>query len=435
MSGPTPIGIHFITLGCPKNEVDSDRMSALVANSDYELADSLDAADIAVVNTCAFIEPAVNESISLILDLAADWRPEREGRLIVVAGCMPSRYGDELSGGLEEADAFVPVAEESYLLDTIERLTGTEARPVRGPKRLSSAPSAYLQIADGCHRSCSYCTIPSIRGPYRSHALRDIESEARELVDSGAREIVLIGQDTSSWGRDLEDESGSLPAVLRAVAGTEGLEWLRLMYVQPDGISDELLEVMASESKICAYLDMPLQHSAAPILRAMHRSGSAESFLELIGRIRGALPDVVLRTSLIAGFPGETDKDASALADFIVDAAFEYVGVFPYSPEEGTAAAELQDLPSEKERLARAQMLRDTADAVGVAAAAKLVGRKLEVLAEGLDEEGTPMGRWRGQAPEVDGIVLLDRELAPGSLVTAEIVDAYGYDLEGRIVR
>jgi ribosomal protein S12 methylthiotransferase len=425
--------VHFVTLGCPKNEVDTDRMAAAVDSSDHTRVASLDDADVVVVNTCGFIKPAVEESIDVILDLA-EWRDARAGRKLIVAGCMVSRYGDELAESLTEADAFIPVTEESRLLDHLAgSSSATATRGVAGATRTRPGSSAYLQISDGCFRSCAYCTIPAIRGEYRSMPLEDIAAEAAQLASGGAREIILIGQDISAWGRDLPGPE-SLPDVIRAVAAAPGAEWLRLMYVQPDGITDELLETMVSVPAVCHYLDMPLQHASAAVLRRMHRTGSAEEFLTLIERIREAMPDVVLRTSLIAGFPGETDDDVDILVGFIERAAIDYVGVFPYSPEPGTPAAELSGLPPERTRLARAQRLRDVADAMAFTRMPRLIGRELRVLAEGMDEDGAPVGRWQGQAPEIDGLVYLDREVEPGTLVTVRVTDTIGYDLEGEII-
>jgi len=261
---------------------------------------------------------------------------------------------------MPEVDAFVPVAEEGVLLDVVERLTGVRAKrnvPLpRGsacPTRTARGPSAYLQVSDGCHRRCTYCTIPAIRGPYRSRTLADIVSEARQLVAGGIREITLIGQDISSYGHDLRGTAGTpvLADVVREVARIDGLSWLRLMYVQPDGLTDDLLEVMATEPTVCHYLDMPLQHASENVLRRMGRAGSAQDYLALIARVRTALPDVALRTSLIAGFPGESRADVAILEQFLVDARIDYAGVFTYSPEEGTPAASMRDLPSRATRV------------------------------------------------------------------------------------
>lgn len=424
--------VAFVTLGCPKNEVDSDRMAASLAGS-FELVPDIDDAAIVVVNTCSFIREATEESISVVLDVAGEWKAAAEGRLLVVTGCMPSRYGDELSVAMPEVDAFVPVAREDALLESLCGLTGSampKAAPAHG--RLVPGPSAYLQVADGCHRACTYCTIPSIRGPYVSRPMRQIVAEARALVEGGARELILIGQDISSWGRDLPDEP-VLADLVRKLSKVEGLAWLRLMYVQPDEITPDLLEAMTSSPVVCRYLDMPLQHASRDVLRRMGRRGDAAEYTRLIGAIRQLVPGVTLRTTLIAGFPGETREDAKRLLDFVRDARIDYVGVFPYSAEEGTAAAEMPDQVPARTRVARAQRLRDTADAIGVGKVAELVGRTLEVLVEGVDEEGRTFGRHRGQAPEIDGFVFLDRPCMIGEIVSVEMIDTLGYDLIGEV--
>jgi len=424
--------VAFFTLGCPKNEVDSDKMRASVTGSAYRVADDLDDADVVVLNTCGFITDAVEESVAAALDLA-DWRDARPGRFLVVAGCMVSRYGEALAEAMPEADAFLPVSDESSLLSVIERLTGASPGTSGGPWRTGGSVAEYLQVADGCHRSCAYCTIPAIRGPYRSRPLPDLLAEASVLVDHGAKELVLIGQDTSSWGRDLPGAS-DIADVVTAIAATPGLEWLRLMYVQPDTITPRLVEAMASSAPVRHYLDIPLQHASAPVLRAMRRGGSGDTFLDLIGRLRDAMPDIVLRSTFIAGFPGETDEDLEELLSFIDAAGLDYAGVFPFSPEEGTAAAELPGQLPEEERLERANRVREAADEVSTARAARRVGMVLDVLSEGTDVEGLPIGRWSGQAPEVDGSVLLDRPVEPGRIVRVRIDAAYGYDLEGEVV-
>lgn len=430
---PQRLSVHFITLGCPKNEVDSDRMAARVSSSAYALTEDLDTADVAVVNTCAFIEPAVSEALDTVMTLAREWKAARDGRRLVVTGCLPSRYAGDLQDELPEVDAFVPVANEAQLLELLEGLTGLPAAASDGPSRTPSGPSAYLQVADGCFRRCSYCTIPYIRGGYRSRPISDLLAETRVLVASGAREIVLVGQDISAYGRDLGDEGPALADVVRSVAGVDGLDWLRLMYVQPDGITPQLLETMASLPNVCRYLDLPFQHASAAVLRRMNRKGSGEEYLRLLGVVRSYLPDVVLRTSLIAGFPGETDTDVEVLEDFLMLAQLDYAGVFPYSREEGTPAAALPDQVPDDVRLERAQRIADAAERVGFERNAAHVGETLDVLVEGTEDCDT-YGRWRGQAPEVDGVVLLDRALPAGELVAARVVGAAAYDLEAEVM-
>jgi ribosomal protein S12 methylthiotransferase len=424
--------IAFVTLGCPKNEVDTDRMRARVAASAYAIVPDPASADVVVVNTCSFISDATEESIATILDLLGE-RDGGQPLKIVVTGCMPSRYGEDLPSLLPEVSAFVPVAEEESLLVVLEQLTGHTAGVDQGaPNRTVVNSTAYLQIADGCHRSCSYCTIPAIRGPYTSRPLADIRAEAQELVSLGAREVILIGQDITAYGRDLEDPD-TLADVVRAVASIEGVDWLRLMYVQPDGITDELLSAIAENPNVVRYLDMPLQHASESVLRSMRRSGDAAGFLDLLQRVRSALPGIALRTTVIAGYPGETAAQFRQLLDFLVAARFEYVGVFAYSQEEGTAAAALPHQVPRRTRRSRTQRVRDVADAISVELAAERIGEVLEVLVQGVDdEEGVTVGRWRGQAPEIDGFVLLDHG-EPGQLVSARIVDSIGYDLEGEV--
>jgi len=430
--GDRPPRVAFVTLGCPKNEVDSDRMAASLSGR-FDLVTDIDDADMVVVNTCAFIREATEESIGVVLDVAGEWKAGAEGRLLVVTGCMPSRYRDDLSEAMPEVDAFVPVAEEGELARVLCRLAGlAEGSPAPAPGRLAPGPSAYLQVADGCHRACTYCIIPSIRGPYVSRPAREIVAEARALVAGGARELILIGQDISSWGHDLPD-TPALADLVRTLSGVEGLAWLRLMYVQPDEITPDLLAAMTASPVVCRYLDMPLQHASREVLRRMGRRGNAPEYLRLIGAIRDLVPGVTLRTTLISGFPGETREDSKKLLDFVRDARLDYVGVFPYSAEEGTPAAEMPDQVSNRTRIARAQRLRDTADAIGTERVADLVGRTLEVLVEGVDEDGRTFGRHRGQAPEIDGFVFLDRECALGDIVSAEMVDTLGYDLIGEV--
>lgn len=421
-----------MTLGCPKNEVDSDVMAARASAAGYRIVEDTNDADVVIVNTCSFIQDATEESISIVLDLAS---PECAGDpRVVVAGCMPSRYGADLREALPEVAAFLPVADEANVVDVLDSLTGHRStRDDAIPLRTVAGPSAYLRVSDGCHRTCAYCTIPAIRGPYRSVPLPELAREATALVASGAKELVLIGQDTTAWGRDLEGPE-TLADLITELSAIDGLEWLRIMYAQPDGVTEPLLRAMSASPKVCHYLDMPLQHASAPVLRAMKRRGDAESFRALVSRIRAVMPDVVLRTTLIAGFPGETREDALALKRFVEHVRFDYTGVFAYSPEDGTTAAAMPGQVPVRTKRARAQRLRDLADGIGTGKAASRVGETLEVLVEGVDpDEGVVFGRWRGQAPEIDGVVLLDRG-EPGELVKVRIVDALGYDLEGEVV-
>lgn len=439
MSRSNSVSIAFVTLGCPKNEVDSDRMAAAVAGSAYRLVGDPDDADVVVLNTCAFIEPATEESIEEAFALAHEWRPARPGRRLIVAGCMVSRYGDDLAAAMPEPDAFVAVADEDTLLSVIERLTGRLAgRVPTGILRTPGAHTAYLKVTEGCDRNCAYCTIPAIRGRFMSIPQATVLQEAEYLVEHGARELVLVGQDIARYGHGAPVGPGTRPAapdlasLVRALDALPGDFRMRLMYLQPDGVTPALLEAVATSRRVCHYFDIPLQHASAHILRAMGRPGDAATHRALLQRIRSTLPDVTLRTTVMAGFPGETEADAQVLEDFIAEAGFDYVGVFPYSAEEGTRAAEMPGQVAEPLRLERAQRIRDIADATGFARAAQRVDTTAQVLVEGTDEDGQLWGRTRSQAPEVDGITLLDAVSSPaGAFVTVRITDSVGYDLVG----
>lgn len=429
---PEVPAIAFVTLGCPKNEVDTDRMAAAVSSSAYRLVDDIADADAVVLNTCAFIQPATEEAIAEFFSLHTDWRPARPGRRIIVAGCLPSRYGDELRDALAEADALLPVTAEGGLLATLEELLGSPAKAASGPGRLIPGSTAYLKVSEGCDRRCAYCTIPAIRGPFVSAPLDALVDEARWLIDHGARELVLVGQDIASYGVDLcagED----LAMLVQRLDALEGDFRLRLMYVQPDGVTYALLDALANASHVCRYLDIPLQHASGPVLAAMGRTGDAAAHLALVDRVRSVLPGVVLRTTIMTGFPGETNDDARVLEEFLAEAELDYVGVFTYSPEEGTVAASLPEQVEPAVADERAQRVRDIADSIGFARAAALVGTRQKVLVEGFDEDGELFGRTCGQAPDVDGVTLVDTEVPVGDFVELTITDSLGYDLIGEV--
>lgn len=429
---PEVPAIAFVTLGCPKNEVDTDRMAAAVSSSAYRLVDDIADADAVVLNTCAFIQPATEEAIAEFFSLHTDWRPARPGRRIIVAGCLPSRYGDELRDALSEADALLPVTAEGGLLATLEELLGSPAKAASGPGRLIPGSTAYLKVSEGCDRRCAYCTIPAIRGPFVSAPLDALVDEARWLIDHGARELVLVGQDIASYGVDLcagED----LAMLVQRLDALEGDFRLRLMYVQPDGVTYALLDALANASHVCRYLDIPLQHASGPVLAAMSRTGDAAAHLALVDRVRSVLPGVVLRTTIMTGFPGETNDDARVLEEFLAEAELDYVGVFTYSPEEGTVAASLPEQVEPAVADERAQRVRDIADSIGFARAAALVGTRQKVLVEGFDEDGELFGRTCGQAPDVDGVTLVDTEVPVGDFVELTITDSLGYDLIGEV--
>jgi len=404
-------------------------MAAAVTSSAYRVVADPSEADVVVLNTCSFIQAATEESIAEAFALAGEWRPARTGRKLIVAGCMVSRYGADLEAEMPEADAFLPVADEHSLPAVLERLLGVAALPAMGPTRTLPGPTAYLKVSEGCDRRCAYCTIPSIRGPFVSAPLAEVLDEAAFLIANGARELVLVGQDIASYGYDLAERT-DLSDLVSQLDALDGDFRIRLMYLQPDGVTDRLLGTIANSTHVCHYLDIPLQHASAPVLEAMGRTGDPERHLALLARVRAAIPDVVLRTTVMAGFPGETEEHAAELERFLAEARFDFAGVFAYSPEEGTVGATLDDQVPDEVRAERAQRLRDVADDVGFARAGSLVGTVQRVLVEAI-EEGELVGRTCGQAPDIDGLTILEFDAPIGTFVDARIIDAVGYDLVG----
>jgi ribosomal protein S12 methylthiotransferase len=437
--------VHFLTLGCPKNLVDSEVMLGVLAGRGHELVADPEAADVLVVNTCAFIGPAKEESIDAILDLARV-KGAGTGRRLVVTGCLAQRYADELRAELPEVDAFVGTGDLLHIADAVEGTPAAAPMVYRGAQHVLPAHAvaprvrtggwwtSYLKVSEGCDHQCSFCVIPKIRGRHESRAMDDLLREAASLAAGGALELNLIAQDLTAYGRDRHDGS-SLAVLLRALAvRVPDVRWLRLLYAYPSSVTDELLEVMATEPAVCRYLDMPLQHATDRMLRAMRRERSAAALRRLVARIRSAVPDVALRTTFIVGFPGETDDDVRALCEFVEDIGFDHVGVFEYSHEEQTAAGALTDgVPAEEKRVRRGRVMATQA-AVSAARARSRVGRSTEVLVERELEDGRLVGRTPGQAPEIDGVVYLRGEASPGDLVSATIVDADVYDLHATIV-
>ncbi|MCL2491404.1 MAG: 30S ribosomal protein S12 methylthiotransferase RimO [Coriobacteriia bacterium] len=435
------IRIGFITLGCPKNEADTARMRTLIDASGYEYVDHIEEADIAIINTCGFITSATEESLECIFEMVREWLPQDRSRHVVVTGCLASRYGDDLSDELEEVSLCLSVKDEDDLIAHLDALTGsnysTDPSDNTGSVRTAHGPSEYVMIADGCDRKCSFCTIPSIRGPYTSRPIDQIAAEVRGLVATGAREIVLVAQDTGRYGKDLESEV-TLVDLIDTLADIEDLRWLRIMYVQPDGLTDELLDCYERHEKVCRYFEIPLQHSSGRILKEMGRTGDGIRFLDMIDTIRSRFPDAVIRTTLIVGYPSETQEEFNQLSEFIRHAHFDYVGVFAYSPEDGTIAAKCEDKIDERTRSTRANELQEIAEEICFERMDRWIDRVVEVMIEGHDEEGLWQGRFFGQAPDIDGIVTLrtngDDVLESGMIVPIRIDDTFLYDLEGERV-
>lgn len=431
--------VCFVTLGCAKNEVDSMHMSRRTQAAGFMVTDDPEAADAVVINTCSFIEAATEESLDVIFDMADVKRPDGSGVPLIIAGCMPSRYGEELESELEEAAAFVPCSKEDDIAEVLAEALGVDLAALKSSdvavlredvSQNENAPlSAYVKISDGCNRFCSFCTIPYIRGRYRSFTYDSIHAEVARLVAGGTREIVLIAQDTGRWGDDF-DEPSTLAELIKKLAEAFDDTWFRVMYIQPEGVSDELLEVLAAHDNVCSYLDIPLQHVQKDILKAMNRTGSRIEFDELVSHIRSKVPDVTLRTTLIAGFPGESEEDFEALCNFVEEADFDYLGVFAYSREEGTRAASFENQIDDDIKLERTQIIRDKADAVGMARVAERIGKCLDVLVLGCEEDGQLFGRAQCQAPEVDGVVYVCKG-APGDVIAVTIGDTLLYEMDG----
>lgn len=423
--------ICFVTLGCAKNEVDSAEMSEKLVSAGCSLCDDPSQADAVVVNTCSFIQAATEESIDAIFEVAGLENFERGAAKLVVAGCMPARYGDSLEEELSEASCFVPCSKEDDIVEVIGGLF-PDFEPSRNPSDLTGiqgSPSVYVKISDGCDRFCSYCTIPYIRGRYHSFSLDDIKSDVAKHVERGAKEIVLIAQDTGRWGDDFEEPS-TLASLISELAETFEDVWFRVMYIQPEGVSDELLEAIASHDNVCSYLDIPMQHVDADILRSMNRTGSRKEHLDLISRVRKAIPGVTLRSTFIAGYPGETEEQFEALCDFVEEADLDYVGVFAYSQEEGTRAAKMDCQIDEETKQQRAQTLRDIADSLSTARVSSRIGSRMDVLVLGREEDGQLYGRAKCQAPDVDGVVYLEQG-EPGEVVSVMIENTLLYEMEG----
>jgi len=438
--------VHLISLGCPKNTADSELMLGALVRAGFEVTMDPQQAQVLLVNTCAFIEPAKKESIDAIL-AAAEVKKNGAGKRLVVAGCLSQRYGSELREQFPEVDIFVGTGDFLDLPELLRRSERPELRPIpytgaahllpsaEAPRIRTGDPfSAYLKVSEGCDHRCAFCIIPKIRGRHESRALDGLVEEARRLAASGVREINLIAQDLTAYGRDLKQRA-SLAALLHRLAPVDGIQWIRLLYCYPNFVTDELLAAIASLDKVVKYIDMPLQHADDAMLRAMKRERSADALRSLLERVRAAIPEVALRTSFIVGFPGETDAAFATLVDFVREQQFDRVGVFTYSREENTAAYDLADqVPEAVKRRRRAELMEVAAE-ISLDKNRGFIGREIEVMVEGAAPGRATRLRARtsAQAPEIDGMVLLSGEAEPGEIVRARIERASTYDLHGRI--
>ncbi len=437
----------MISLGCPKNRVDSEVMLGLLQEKGW-VPSARDEADVVIINTCGFIREAQEESVDTILAMAAA-KEQGKCRRLVVTGCLPQRFGKALIKELPEVDLFLGTGELPRLPELLERAGRGEPGPKqfikqptylydhRTPRLLTSPPgSVYIKIAEGCANFCSYCVIPMIRGKLRSRTIPSVLKEAERAVSQGAKEINLIAQDTTAYGRDLDDRT-NLVRLLRGLVKIEGLRWIRLLYAHPGHITPDLITLMGEEKKICRYLDLPLQHIDDRILKAMNRPVSNKGIHELLTRLREEITGITLRTSLMVGFPGETPKSFQMLLDFVEEAQFEHVGVFRYSQEEGTPAAVLKGQVSERIKDQRYHQIMARQKKISYRKQKKRVGSRIEVLVErpGTSPGILGVGRTQGQAPDVDGVVFLTKGKAqPGEIFEAFITRASAYDLYGEIL-
>ena len=444
--------LYIETLGCPKNFNDSEGIGGIWEAAGGEIVASPEEAEVVIVNTCGFINDAKRESIDAIFDMT---RLPNKPKLIV-SGCLSQRYGEELAEEIPEIDYLLGVNDYEKLPEIIGgrqrvfRSDAPECFNEFSSRRLDGVHySATLRIAEGCNNRCAYCVIPDIRGPYRSRPMENILEEAELLAKAGVRELILIAQDLTEYGRDLYGKL-FLPDLLRKLCRiggddlSKGFRWIRLMYCYEDKITDELIDVMASEERICKYIDIPLQHSADHVLRTMRRRSTSESIRATISRLRHAIPDIHIRTTFITGFPGETEEDFEELADFVGETRFERLGVFAYSQEEGTPAGEMEDQIDEDVKKARADSIMRMQVDISRERNEEKIGNVLDVLVEGIDAEDaeyvTYIGRSEYDAPEIDGTVFFrapaaERRFEPGEFVPVLIEDAFDYDLVGTAVR
>ena len=438
--------ICMISLGCDKNLVDSEMMLGYLKRDDVSLTDEQAEADVIIVNTCAFILDAKDESIQTMLT-AARYKEEGQLKALIMAGCMAERYKDEVLREIPEIDAVVGTSAYDKISAVLERVLegekvtefedlnrlpviGTETRRVR----TSLAAYGYLKIAEGCDKHCTYCIIPSLRGAYRSYPMEALVNEAARMAEEGVKELILVAQETTRYGMDLYGEK-RLPELLRRLCQIEDIRWIRILYCYPEEITDELIQIMAEEKKICHYLDLPIQHASDPILKRMGRRTSRRDLEEIIDKLRAAMPDIALRTTLISGFPGETEEDQDCVLDFVERIHFDRLGVFPYSQEEDTPAAAFPDQVPEEIKEARRNEIMELQQRISRDNLQHKVGTVLDVFVEGyLPEDDVYIGRTYMDAPDVDGYLFFPGngiELMSGSMVPVLVTEASEYDLKG----
>ncbi|MDO4944242.1 MAG: 30S ribosomal protein S12 methylthiotransferase RimO [Ruminococcus sp.] len=435
--------VGMVSLGCPKNQVDAEHMLFDLRQNGFEIVADAALADVVVINTCGFIESAKQEAIDTILEFCT---LKQEGRIkaVIATGCLAERYKDEMMKEIPELDAVIGLGSNDKLVDIIRQIY-SDGMPVcaygnktdlsmEGGRIISTEPFyAYLKIAEGCSNCCTYCAIPSIRGRYRSRKMEDVIAEAKWLAENGVTELVVVAQDTTRYGEDIYGKS-MLPELLKELCRIEGFKWIRTLYCYPERITDELLDTIAAEDKLVKYLDMPIQHCSGDILKAMNRYGDRKFLTELIKKIREKIPGIILRTTLIAGFPGETEEQFEELCEFVKEIQFERLGCFAYSPEEGTKAYDMPDQIHLKVREHRADIIMEEQMVISDRLNEKAMGKTFEVVCEGFDRYAECYyGRSAADAPEIDGKIFFDsdKKIRVGEYVKVLVDDTLDYDLIG----
>lgn len=440
------MNILFVSLGCDKNLVDTEVMLGLLASRGHQMVDSEEIADVIVINTCCFIHDAKEESIQTILEMA-EYKKAGSCKALIVTGCLAQRYKQEIIDEIEEVDAVLGTTSYDKIVEAIDEalaghtsveMTDIDALPLVESKRLVTTGGhfAYLKIAEGCDKHCTYCIIPKIRGNFRSVPIERLLKEAEDLVAQGVKEIILVAQETTLYGKDLSGEK-SLHKLLRELCKISGLRWIRILYCYPEEITDELIQVIKEEDKICNYLDLPIQHASDGILKRMGRRTSKEQLVEIIGKLRKEIPDIAIRTTLITGFPGETQEQHEELMEFVDEMEFDRLGVFTYSPEEDTPAAVMPDQIPEDVKEDRQAELMELQQEIAFDLAEEIIGREVLVMIEGkVADENAYVGRTYKDAPNVDGLIFVEseEELMSGDFARVRITGALEYDLMGEII-
>ncbi|MFR3064549.1 30S ribosomal protein S12 methylthiotransferase RimO [Peptoniphilus sp.] len=435
--------VHIVTLGCSKNDVDSSMMYSLLDKNKYQMVNEPSQADILIVNTCGFIDAAKEESIDTILE-SVEYKNEGRCKKVLLSGCLAQRYPEELIKEIPEIDGIIGTGNIDYINELLDRsLAGDlfiktdnlNSAYIEGIRKEEVNRTEYVKISEGCNNNCSYCIIPSLRGKNRSRKIEDIYSEVEYLVSKGAREIILIAQNTTDYGIDLYAKY-SLSNLINKISKIEDLKWIRVLYLYPDHFTDDLIEEFKNNDKLVNYVDMPLQHISDDVLKKMNRKTSKEHIIKTLKNLRKSVPDIVIRTTFIVGFPGESDDDFNQLVDFIKDIKFDKLGVFEYSKEEGTRAASLDEQIFDSIKEERKNEIMAIQSEISAEILSKKIGKKLEVLIEEEVDEENYIGRTYMDSPEIDGVTYVhsDKNLEIGSFVQVNVVDSLDYDLVGEII-